>query len=171
MGYENKTLAGSILFVASVLYLLGTIVGEKFGNMELYSAAIILLGVLMLVSVYFIQKGFNSIIFSGLLGLAAIGTLGVGALTYGSYASTEYYVFAGIGYVFFGLSAIMSYKFEKAPLSYLSVILGAASLLALGLWAGNVDLGSGMKVTPLIIDILILLWLAGFAAHIIGEKT
>jgi hypothetical protein len=122
----------------------------------------------MLVSVYFIQKAFKSPIFSAMLTLAGIGTIGVGLLTY---ASTEYYVFAGLGYVFFAVSAIMSYRYEKAPLSYLSVILGVAALIALGLWAGNVDLGSGTKVTPIIVDTLVLLWLAGFAAHIIGEKS
>jgi len=167
MDYGKKTLSGSILFVGSIIYLLGTITAEKFGNVTLYNASIVLLGILMLISVYFIQNAFKSPIFSGLLALAGIGTIGVGLLTY---ASTEYYAFAGIGYVFFGLSAIMSYKYEKAPLGYISVVLGAASLLALGLWAGNVDLGSGMKVTPIIIDMLVLLWLSGFGAHIIGEK-
>ena len=166
MGYGNKTVSGSLLFVGAVVYLIGTVVGEKFGNMQLYNAAIVALGVLMLVSVYFVHMAFKSMLFSPLLAFAGIGTIGVGILTY---ASTEYYVFAGIGYVTFALAAIVSYKFEKSPLSYLSVILGVASLLALVLWAGNVDLGSGMKVTPIIMDMLLLLWLTGFGAHIIGE--
>jgi len=167
MDYGNKTLSGSILFVGCIIYLLGTVTGEKFGNMTLYNAAVVVLGVLVLISIYFIQKAFKSIIFSGMLALVGISAVGIGLLTY---ASTEYYVFAGLGYVFSGLSAIMSYRYAKAPLSYLSVILGAASLAALGLWAGNVDLGSGMKVTPIIVDTLQLLWLAGFAAHIIGKE-
>jgi hypothetical protein len=171
MGYGNKTVSGSLLFVAAVVYLIGTVVGEKFGNMELYSAAIVALGVLMLVGVYFIHMAFKSMLFSALLGLAGIGTLGVGVLTYFSYATTEYYVFAAVGYVAFALASIASYKFEKNPLSYLSIFLGAAQLIALALWAGNIDLGGGMKVTPLIIDLLLLLWLTGFGAHIIGEST
>ena len=170
MGYGNKTISGSLLFVGAVLYLLGTVVGEKFGNMELYSAAIIALALFILVGVYFVHLAFKSMLFSALLGLAGIGTLGVGVLTYFSYATTEYYVFAGIGYVTFAFASIMSYKFEKKPLSYLSVILGFAQLIALALWAANIDLGGGMKVTPLIIDLLLLLWLTGFGAHIIGEK-
>ena len=168
MDSKNKTLSGSILFVGSIVYLLGTVTGEKFGNMSLYNTSIVLLGIIVLISIYFIQNAFKSPIFSGLLAVAGIGTIGVGLL---NYASTEYYVFAGLGYVFFGLSAIMSYRYEKAPLSYLSIILGAAAFIALGLWAGKVDLGSGMTVTPIIIDTLILLWLAGFSANIIGEKT
>jgi hypothetical protein len=38
------------------------------------------------------------------------------------------------------------------------------------LWAANVDLGSGIKVTPIIMDMLLLLWLTGFGAHIIGQS-
>ena len=168
MDSKNKTLSGSILFVGSIVYLLGTVLGEKFGNMSLYNDSIVLLGIIVLISIYFIQNAFKSPIFSGLLAVAGIGTIGVGLLTY---ASTEYYVFAGLGYVFFGLSAIMSYRYEKAPLSFISILLGVATLLAFGLWVGNVDLGSGMKVTPIVVDTLVLLWLAGFSAHIIGEKT
>ena len=167
MGFGNKTISGSLLFVAAIVYLLGTVIGEKFGNMTVYSAAILLLGLLMLVSVYFIQLAFKAPLFSGSIALAAIGTIAISLLTY---ASTEYYVFAAIGYIFFGLSAIMSYKYEKTPLSYISVILGIGSLIALLLWAANVDLGSGMKVTPIIIDMLVLLWLTGFGAHILGEN-
>ena len=167
MGYTNKTISGLLLFVGSAVYLLGTVVGEKFDNTMLFNAAVALLGVLMLVSVYFIQRAFKSIAFSAILALAGIGTIGVGLLTFGS---TEYYVFADIGYIFFALAAIMSYKYEKAPLSYLSVILGVGSLLAFLLWVASVDLGSGMMVTPIIIDTLILLWLTGFGAHIINDK-
>lgn len=167
MSNGNKTLAGSILFVGSVIYILGTILGEKYGSITLYNASIVLLGILMLVGAYFVQKAFKSIIFSLSLILAAVGTIGVALLTY---ASTEYYVLAGIGYVFFAISAIISYKYVKTPLNYVSVVLGVAALLALGLWAGNVDLGSGIMVTPITIDMIVLLWLAGFGAHIIGEK-
>ena len=167
MSYGNKTLSGSILFVGAVVYILGTVAGEKFGNATLYNASVVILGLLMLLSVYFIQKAFKSIILSAFIALAGIGTIGVGLLTY---ASTEYYVFAGIGYIFFALAAIMSYKFEKAPLTYLSVILGVIALVSLGLWAGNIELGPGIKVTPIIIDMAMMLWLSGFGAHIIGEK-
>ena len=167
MSNENKTLAGSTLFVGSVIYILGTVLGDKYGNITLYNTSIVLLGVLMLVGAYFVQKAFKSMIFSLSLILAAVGTIGVGLLTY---ASTEYYVLAGLGYVFFAISAILSYRFEKTPLNYISVVLGAVALLALGLWAGNVDLGSGIMVTPITIDMLVLLWLAGFGAHIIGDK-
>ena len=173
MDYQNKTISGSILFIGSIIYLLGTVLGEKFSivtfyNITLYNASTALLGVLMLIGVYFIYSAFKSPIFSGLIAVAGIGTVGVGLLTY---ASTEYYIFAGLGYIFFGLSAIMSYRFEKAPLSFLSIILGVAALIAFGLWVGKVDLGSGMTVTPIVIDTLILLWLAGFSAHIIGDNT
>ena len=45
MNFGNKTLAGSVLFVGSVLYVLGTVVGEKFGKETLiYNAPVLALG-------------------------------------------------------------------------------------------------------------------------------
>jgi hypothetical protein len=45
------------------------------------------------------------------------------------------------------------------------------TLIALVLWLGNIDLGSGMMVTPIIADFPVLLWLIGFGAHIIGDSS
>jgi hypothetical membrane protein len=170
MGYGNKTLAGSILFVGGILYVLGTIIGEKFGKESLvYNVPVLLLGLFMIASTYYIQRAFKSTLFSGSLALAGIGTVGVGLLGYLMFDATFYYVFAGIGYVFFGLSAIISYKFERSPLSYFSVLLGVVAFTALLLWPLGIELVAGVKATPIIVDFAIVLWLIGFGAHIIGE--
>ncbi len=81
MRYGNKTISGSLLFVAAIIYLVGTVIGDKFGNMTVYSAAIFSLGLLMLVSVYFIQLASKALLFSGLIALAGIGTIGISVLT------------------------------------------------------------------------------------------
>jgi hypothetical membrane protein len=167
MSNKNKVVAGSLLFVGGILYILGAVIGEKFSNNLVVNASVFLLGVFMIVGVYFVQKAFRSVVFSATLALAGIGSIGVGVFQNGS---TIYYAFAGIGYVFFAISAIWSYKFEKKPLSYFSVVLGVLSLVALFLWAFGIDLGSGVKLSPLIIDDIVLLWLISFGAHIIGDS-
>ena len=172
MNFGNKTLAGSVLFVGSVLYVLGTVVGEKFGKETLiYNAPVLALGLLMIVSTYYLQKAFKSTLFSILIAMAGVSTLGIGLVGYTMFDSTIYYAFAAIGYVFFGLSAIMSYKFEKAPLSYFSVALGVIAFVALLLWPTGIELVAGIKATPIIVDFAVLLWLIGFSAHIIGDSN
>lgn len=165
---KNKTFAGSLLFIGGILYVLGTVIGDKYGNTLIYNTSVFLLGLFMIAGAYFIQQAFKSGLFSILLVIAGIGTLGVGVLPQDS---TIYFAFAAIGYVAFALSAVMSYKYEKPPLSYLSVVLAVFSLIALILWAADIELGSGIKVTPILVDFPVLLWLVGFGAHIIGKSN
>jgi uncharacterized membrane protein len=164
MTSRNKTIAGSLLFVGGVAYIFGFGAGSHYRNVMVENASIVILGLLMVASAYFVLKGFKSAIFSVLIALAGIGTIGIGVATWNM---DVYYLFAAIGYIFFGLSAIMSYKFVKSPLSYISVLMGALSLILLALWATGVEIG-GSGVSPVTVDNLILPWLIGFGAHIIG---
>jgi uncharacterized membrane protein len=166
MTLGNKTIAGSLLFVGGVAYIFGFGLGSHFGNVQVENASIVVLGLLMVVSAYFVQKGFKSAIFSILIALAGIGTIGIGVATFNM---DVYYLFAYIGYIFFGLSAIMAYKFTKSPFSYLSMLLGALSLILLGLWVSGVEIG-GAKVSAGLIDNVIMPWLIGFGAHIMGAS-
>ena len=165
---KNKTITGSLLFVGGIIYVLGTVIGDKYGNTLLYDSSVFLLGLFMVIGAYFIQLAFKSGLFSILLAIAGIGTIGVGAFPQDS---TIYFAFAGIGYIAFALCAILSYRYEKLPLSYLSIVLGAFSLIALILWVFEIELSPGVTVSPIIVDFPILLWLIGFGAHIIGNSN
>jgi uncharacterized membrane protein len=167
MNFGNKTIAGSLLFVGGVVYIFGFGAGAHYGNVQVENASIVVLGLLMVASAYFVQKGFKSIIFSILIALAGIGTIGIGVATW---SVDVYNLFAAVGYIFFGLSAIMSYKFAKSPFSYISIALGALALIMLGLWASGVDLGGGIIISPISVDNLVMPWLLGFGAHIIGAS-
>jgi len=165
---KNKTIAGTLLFLGGILYVLGTVIGDKYGNTMVYNAAVLLLGILMIAGAYFTQLTFKSGIFTILLILAGIGTAGVGLL---EKDSTIYFAFAVIGYVAFALSAIFSYKYEKSPLGHFSVVLGLFTLIALVLWFSGMELSPGITITPIIADFPVLLWLIGFGAHILGESN
>jgi hypothetical protein len=165
---QNEKVAGLLLLVGGILYLWLDSIGVHYSNFDLVNVGLVLLGVLMIAGAYFIQVAFKSMLFTILIVLAAIGTLVIGVVPYGG-PSSLYYPFAYLGYVFFALSAIMSYKFEKSPLKYVSIILGVLSLLGLVLWVSGVEISSGITVSPTVIDYLILPWLITFGAYIAHE--
>ncbi len=164
---QNEKYAGLLLVVGGIIYLWSDSVGVHYDSTALVEVGLVLLGVLMLVGAYFLHTAFKSTLFTILVILAGIGTIGVGVLPFGD---ATYYAFAYLGYAFFGLSAIMSYKFAKSPLNYIFILLGVLSLLGLLLWVSGVDLG-GVRVSPIVIDYLILPWLVAFGANIIREHT
>jgi len=70
MNYRNRTLAGSLLFVAGIVDVLGIAVGESFGSGFIWNLSVLLFGLLVVAIVYFIQDALNSKVFSLLLLMA-----------------------------------------------------------------------------------------------------
>ena len=73
-----------------------------------------------------------------------------------------------IVFLFAGLSAIASYKFQRAPSSYFSVLLGVTTLAALALYISNVFLGLGPGGMERMIVYPVLIWGAGFGSLLTG---
>jgi hypothetical membrane protein len=115
---------------------------------------------------YFVQRAFGSRLFSILLTLAGVGAMGVGLFpeTFG----VIHGIASLITFLFGGLSAVMSYKLQKPPLSYSSVLLGALSLVALALFGSSTYLGLGPGGMERMIAYPALLWAVGFGGHLIG---
>jgi hypothetical protein len=166
MTFANKTVAGTLLFVGGVIYVFGVGIGIHYSNTTVLNASEVLVGLLIIAGAIFIQKALKSMPFTILLILAGIGAFYILL----PLNSNEYYALAYMGYIFFGLAAIMSYKFEKSPLSYISVLLGILALIMFALWVSGINLGSGVKIAPSVVDDLIVPWLLGFGAHIIGNS-
>jgi len=82
---------------------------------------------------HFIQRGFKNRLFTSLLVMTGVGSVGAGVVAE-NISLSVHSVFALVAFVFGAASAIMSYKFEKSPLSHISVILGAVTLLAIVLF-------------------------------------
>ena len=163
---REKTIAGSILFFAGIIYILGTIIGDKY-SLLIYNSSVLSFGLFMIFGIYFVQKAISNPIFSILLAIGGIGTAALGLLPPDSMI---YFVFAVIEYVAFGLGAILSYKFVGSPLGYFLIILGIVSFISLGLWISGIELSPGISVTPIIADFSARLWLIGFGAHQIGNS-
>ena len=181
----DKQVAGFLLLVGSVICVLGIIVSEALypgystsknyisdlgvgPSSFIFNLSVFILGVLVLVSVYFIQRAFKAKVFSILAALAGIGAVGVGIFT--EEAGIVHAVFSLIVFLFGGLSAVSSYKLQKPPLSYLSAILGFVALLALMLFVSGNDLGLGRGGMERMIAYPALLWAVAFGGYLIGES-
>jgi len=185
MTYDSRKIAGLLLVVGGVLCVLGMIVAEALypgysasenyisdlgvgPSALIFNSSVFLLGVLAVCAAYFMQKALNFKLFSILTATTGIGAMGVGLFT--EDAGVIHAVFSLITFLFAGISAIVSYRLEKRPLSYLSVVLGGVSLVALVLFASGFYLGLGKGGMERMIAYPALLWTIGFGGHIIGDS-
>jgi len=196
MNYDNKKIAGSLIFVGAVqAFLVGVIseavyagysVGQQYmselgdwskaGNSAaIWDVSVILLGLFVISGVYFLQRGFKNRLFTSLLVIYGVGCACVGVVAM-NISLPVHTLLAMVAMVSAAIAAIMSYRFMKSPLSYASVILGAVALLAivlLMLGQGNSDfyLGLGKGGMERLIIYPVSLWLLGFGAYLVGDSS
>jgi hypothetical membrane protein len=183
MKYDNRKVAGSLLFIGGVVCFLGIIIAETLypgystsqnyisdlgvgPSALIFNSSVFLLGVLAVLGAYFVQRAFNFRLFSILAAIAGIGATGVGLFT--EDAGMIHGVFSLIVFLFAGLSAITSYKLQKPPLSYFSIILGTLSLFALVLFGSGVYLDLGKGGMERVIAYPVSLWTVSFGSYLIS---
>ena len=183
MKYDNRKVAGSLLFIGGIVCFLGIIIAETLypgyntsqnyisdlgvgPSALIFNSSVFLLGMLAVLGAYFVQRAFNFRLFSILAAIASIGAIGVGLFT--EDAGMIHGVFSLIVFLFAGLSAITSHKLQKPPLSYFSVILGTLSLFALVLFGSGVYLDLGKGGMERMIAYPVLLWTVSFGSYLIS---
>ena len=183
MKYDDRKVAGALLFIASVQCVIGIIVAEAlypdYSTSEnyisdlgvgpsalIFNSSVFLLGIIAVAGVYFIQRAFGSRLLSVLLTLTGVGAMGVGLFP--ENFGIIHAIPSLITFLFGGLSAIVSYKMQKPPLSYFSVLLGTLSLVALVLFGSGTYLGLGKGGMERMIAYPTLLWGVGFGGYLIG---
>lgn len=197
MARPNGRIAGVLFFIASTQFILGLVVAEASypgysisdtyisdlgvgPSSATFNASAFLLGLLSLIGVYFLPRTADSRGLTVLLGLMAVGAMGVGIFT--SAFTTIHGIVSLMAFGFGGLSAIASFKVSKLPLSAISVILGAMTLGALALYAGGLVttgsltsneppaseffLGIGPGGMERMIAYPALIWLILFSSHL-----
>ena len=132
----------------------------------LFDSSIALMGLLILLGAYFLHRAFKWMPATVLIALTGIGALGVGLFpeTTGIWHS----IFSLIVFLFAGLSAIVTYRFQKKPMAYFAVILGVITLIALILYIPNIYLGLGPGGMERMIVYPALLWAIGFGGHLMA---
>jgi hypothetical membrane protein len=193
MKYSDGKIAGTLIFVGSAQFIIGLIVAEAFypgysvaqnfisdlgatcratclvvqPTSTIFNSSVTLLGLLAIVASYFIEREFRSRTLSFLVIMTGVGATGVGVFP--ETAGVIHPIVSLITFVFAGLSAIASYKLQKAPSSYFSVLLGMMTLVALALYVSDIFLGLGQGGMERMIVYPALIWAVGFSAYLMGK--
>jgi hypothetical membrane protein len=185
---DSKT-AGAILFIGAIQFIIvGLVVAEALypdysvadnyisdlgvgPSALIFNTSVFLLGILVVVGSYFIHKTYHRTFFTILLTITGVGAVGVGIFT--ENAGLLHPIFSLITFVFGALAAIVSCRLLRSPLSYLSMILGIFSLLAIVFFGSGNYLGLGAGGMERMVAYPTLLWGLGFGGHLIGytEET
>lgn len=184
MKHMDNKLAGAIIFVGVTQFILCVLIAEclypgynvsnnyisDLGKLNapsapIFNASVFILGLTVAAGACFLKQIIANKVFLCLLVLCGVGAMSVGIFPedFG-----PIHLAASLTAFLFGtLSAITSYKFQKAPLSYFAVILGIISLSALILFGLKIDLGLGVGGVERMIVYPILLWAIGFSGYLI----
>lgn len=191
MAYSYGKVAGTLFLIAATQFVIGMFVSEALypgysisenyisdlgvgPSALIFNSSVFLLGLLIIIGAYFLQRAFRFELLTLMLVLTGIGAIGVGTLT--EHFGVLHFFVSGVAFLFGGLSAIFSvlcsrvHKFPlvKMPFSALSIMLGLITLVALGLFEGRMDLGLGVGGMERMIAYPVLIWGAGFGGYLIA---
>ena len=194
-------MAGTLFFVAATQFVLCLIIAEALysgysvsGNYIsdlgvgpssiVFNSSVFLLGVLLLIGIYFLRHNSNFKTVNVMLLLMAVGAIGVGIFT--KDFRTIHGAVSSMAFFFAGLSAITSFKILEKPLSLISIILGLMTLGALALFSAGLIasgsltsneafdsvffLGLGPGGMERMIVYPALMWLAGFGVRLLSNR-
>lgn len=132
----------------------------------IFNSSVALLGLLVLVGAYFLQRAFHWKPATVMIALAGIGALGVGFFP--ETAGVWHGLFSLIVFLFAGLSAVVTARFQRRPMSYFSVVLGLATLVALVLYVGGNYVGLGPGGLERMVAYPVLLATIAFGGHLMA---
>ena len=181
MKYDYRKVAGALLFIASVQCVLGIITAEALypgysttqnyisdlgvgPSALIFNSSVFLLGAIVIVDVYLTHHVLGSRLLSVFLVLMGVGAMGVGLFP--ENFAIIHRIASLFVFLFGALSAIVSYRMQKPPFSYLSLLLGALSLMALLLFGSGTYLGLGKGGMERMIAYPALLWCVGFGGYL-----
>lgn len=134
----------------------------------IFNSSIVILGLLVLLTSYYLQKAFKMRLLTIFVAIAALSMMGVGIFP--ETTGIIHSIVSFLTFFFIGLVAIVAYRVERAPLSYLSVILGVITLIAMTLYGSGTYLGLGAGGMERMIVFPVLLWSLGFGGSLIARE-
>jgi hypothetical membrane protein len=193
MKYDNRLIAGILLFVGSIQWFLIIVLSEGLapgynGSIQyvsdlgvgptaiIYNTSLVLFGVTIVVSASALYRAFGSKVLSLLLGTAGVGAAGVGVFP--TNIQPIHGIFQAIALVLGAIAAVYSSRFQQPPLSYLSIVLGVLSLSTCILFYPYLGLPTESTVRFLgltkgsmerIVIYTLVVWLMGFGAYLLGS--
>lgn len=186
MHLDDRQKAGLFLFAGTTQFAIGLILAEAVDltysvrsnyisdlgmrvGAPIFNGSIILLGITAFLTSWFLYRAFADRILMIVVVLAGIGAIGVGVFTeaYGIIHT----IVSFITFLFAALSAILAFRVLRPPFSYLSIVLGLSSLVALGLFASDTYLGLGVGGMERMIVYPVLAWGIGFGGLLMGPTV
>jgi hypothetical membrane protein len=122
---------------------------------DIFNASVVLLGILLVLTAYYLWKGAESKGLSLFQLLVGIGAMGIGIFNE-SYGVVHVF-FSAFAFVSAGIQALLVFRVAKAPYSYFSMVTGIVTIVATVLYATDTYLGLGqggmerMVVYPVLI--------------------
>jgi hypothetical membrane protein len=184
MRLEDRQWAGLFLLAGTTQFVIGVIIAESVdpsysvsadyisdlgvrAGAAVFNSSVFILGATIVATSWFASRAFKDRILMLAFLLTGIGAMGVGVFTenapYGLHAIVSFITF------FFGaITAIVTFRVLRPPLSYLSVLLGLGSLVALGLYISKSYLGLGGGGMERMIAYPVLTWGIGFGGYLLG---
>ena len=182
MKYSNHKIAGLLIFIAATQLILGIIVAEALypvysistnyisdlgigPSSIVFNTSVFLLGLLVIIGIYFFHQAFQSTLITILFTIAAVATMCVGLFTENS--EPIHSIASIVVFLFSGLSAIFSYKVTKPPFNIIAILLGLTCLISMILFMGNIYLGLGVGGMERMIVYPILIWMIGLGSYLL----
>jgi hypothetical membrane protein len=194
MALSNASKAGVAIFIGAVQFSIGLILAEIYypgynvstnyisdlgatcpssgpcvinePTSLIFNSSVVLLGLLILVGAYYIQRGFRYKPATAMIALAGIGAVGVGLFP--ETTGLWHGIFSLVVFLFAGLSALVTARFQRKPLFFFSIILGLFTLVALVLYTGSEYFGLGPGGMERMVVYPVLVWSVGFGGHLMA---
>ncbi|MDO8553696.1 MAG: DUF998 domain-containing protein [Candidatus Micrarchaeota archaeon] len=183
MKFGDNQIAGTLFILGSLQFILCMLIAESIypgysvsknfisdlgvgPTAPLFNSSIILFGISLLASSFFINRLFKYLPVTILLLVTSLGVIGVGIFP--ENIKLWHFIASFIAFFFGATVAIVTYKLEKPPLSYLSVVLGLISLASLVLFVSGIHLGLGIGGIERMIAYPTLLWAIAFGGYLIS---
>lgn len=195
MKYDDRLMAGILLFVGPIQWFLVIVLSEGLapgynGSIQyvsdlgvgltaiVYNTSLVLFGVAIVVSAYLLYRALESKVLSLLLGAVGVGAAGVGVFSINF--QPIHGIFQAIALIFGAIAAVYSFRFQRPPLSYVSIVLGVLSLgsgilffpyLGLPMESTVRFLGLAKGSMERIVIYTLVVWLMGFGAYLLGSSA
>jgi len=144
----------------------------------LFNSSLLLFGLALIGGAYFYQKQGKSRLLGILLAIAGVGAMGVAAFP--ETIQPAHGIFQSLAFICGGLSAVVSFKVQKLPVSAFSLFLGCFSLVAiivffpylgLGLHDASLFLGLGKGALERLVIYSMLMWEISFGYFLMTLKN
>lgn len=186
MRTDRRALAGLLLVIAGVQFLLAMLVAEGMrpeysisanaisdlgvgSTALLFNTSVAVLGILILLAVGLYHAVHKKLWITVPYFIAAVGPIGVGLFP--ETMGTPHAVFAFLAFSFGSLIPILVATMIRPPFRYVSVVLGIMGFVALALFASGTFLDVGLGGMERMIAYPVLLWGISFGGYLMASPA